>query len=236
VSNVISCPNCQKKLAVKDEHKGRTLICPQCKGRFNVPADDLPVAAKSAAGGSGMDFLDELGPSSANPANSTGGGSTSFRSVRPVVRKAGRTSSRPKNQAQQMKFVVIGGGIALAVLVVAALAVALINANSGGDEKTKEVEDIRFGLPESTRIELFQKLVSAVDQDGITKSCKEHWYRLADEYKLDRSHIKDLLDEGFSFKSDKWVLPEATSTAKNRALRMDWVRQRTNGPDPVLAL
>ncbi len=131
-------------------------------------------------------------------------------------------------------MIYIGGGIVAAVLIVIVTAFALNGC--GGDEKTKEVEDIRFGLPEGTRIELFQKLVSAVDRYGITKNCKDDWYRLADEYKLDRSHIKDLLDEGFSFKNSKWVLPEATSTAKNRAVRMDWIRQRTNGPDPVLAL
>lgn len=235
VSNVVSCPNCEKKLAVKDELKGRTLICPQCKGRFTVPADDLPAADEVATGEGGVEFLNELGPSSASPAKSAGGAFASFASMRLSRHKAVHTSGRAKGQSRQMKLILIGGGIAVAVLVVVGLAVALSGANGGG-AATKEVEELRFGLTESTRIELFQKLVSAVDQHGITKSCKEEWYRLADEYKLDRSHIKDLLDEGFSFKNSRWILPEATSTAKNRALRMEWVRQRTNGPDPVLAL
>ena len=147
-----------------------------------------------------------------------------------------RTAGRVKKQADQMKTIYIGGGIAAAVVVLI-IVVAVVMNGSGGDggEKSKEVEDIRFGLNESTRIELFQKLVSAVDKRGISKSCKDEWYRLADEYKLDRKNLKDLLDEGFSFKNKKWELPEATSTAKNRAVRMDWIAQRRNGPDPILA-
>jgi hypothetical protein len=235
VSNVVSCPNCEKKLAVKDEFKGRALICPQCKGRFTVPADDLPVAG-AAASDAGMSFLDNLGPGSAGPTQGAGGATApAFSTARATVGKTARAAGRSKKRAQRKNLVYIGGGIGAAVLV-AIVAVAALNGNGSGSEQQKEPEDIRFGLAEKTRIELFQKLVSAVDQDGITKACKEDWYRLADEYKLDRSHIKDLLDEGFSFKNKKWVLPEATATAKNRALRMDWIRQRSSGPDPVLAL
>ena len=106
----------------------------------------------------------------------------------------------------------------------------------GGGEKTEEVEDVRFGLKEGVRITLFKQLVKAVDERGISKSCKEEWYRLADAYKLDRKNIKDLLEEGFSFKNKKWELPEATSTANNLAVRMDWISQRHNGSDPILAL
>jgi uncharacterized protein YbaR (Trm112 family) len=247
---VVSCPNCEKRLAVKDELKGRALVCPQCKGRFSVPADDaqkdelLGVAEDPAATGGGMDFLHNLGPSSVGATK--GNGQTSalaYSAQRPTIGRpavsssaAARTAGRVKKQADQKKLIGIGGGIAAAILIVIVASLAFNGAGGGGGEKAKEVEDIRFGLKESDRIQLFQRLVRAVDERGISKSCKDEWYRLADEYKLDRKNIKDLLEEGFSFKNSKWVLPEATSTAKNRAVRMDWIRERTNGPDPVLAL
>ena len=75
---VVSCPNCEKKLAVKDELKGRALVCPQCKGRFSVPADDgakdglLNVADDPPATGGGMDFLHNLGPSAVSSATGNG--------------------------------------------------------------------------------------------------------------------------------------------------------------------
>jgi hypothetical protein len=255
VSSVVSCPNCEKKLAVKDEHKGRALICPQCKGRFTVPAGDAPAGGlldllESEASAVGdMGFLDGLGPAAAGPAKNSGAASASvYSAARPANGKAIRSpvavgaasrvaAGRARKQADQMKMIYIGGGIAATVVLVIIVAAAIMNGIGGGGAGSgaNEPEDIRFGLPERTRIQLFQKLVSAVDERGISKSCKEEWYRLADESKLDRSNIKDLLDEGFSFKNKKWELPAATSTAKNRALRMDWVRQRTNGPDPVLS-
>ena len=40
VSQVIACPHCDKKLTLRDELKGRPLICPKCKGRFTAPADE----------------------------------------------------------------------------------------------------------------------------------------------------------------------------------------------------
>jgi hypothetical protein len=247
---VVSCPKCEKRLAVKDELKGRALVCPQCKGRFSVPTDDAPkddlldVVEDAPASGGGMDFLHSLGPSSVGAAK--GNGQTSapaYSAQRPAnsrpavsVGAAARASGRVKKQADQMKMIYIGGGIAAALLIVIVTALAISGAGGGGGNgRTKEPEDIRFGLSESTRIELFQKLVSAVDNRGISKSCKDDWLRLADEYKLDRKNLKDLLEEGFSFKNSKWVLPEATSTAKNRAVRMDWIAQRHNGSDPVLA-
>ena len=141
MSNVISCPNCEKKLAVKDELKGRALICPQCKGRFTVPADDLPVAAELSAGNGGMGFLDDLGPSSAGPARSASGAYASSYSVPSAVGKTARTAGRAKKQAQQRKLMLIGGGIAMAVLVVVGLAVAW-NSADGGGEKTKEAEEL----------------------------------------------------------------------------------------------
>jgi hypothetical protein len=246
---VVSCPKCEKKLAVKDELKGRMLVCPQCKGKFSVPGDEAPndrlpnVVEESSAGG-GMDFLHGLGPSSVGatkgngqttaPAYSAQRSATSrpFASSAAAARGAGRS----KKKADQMMMIYIGGGVAAVLLIVIVAALAINGSGGGGSSKPKEPADIRFGLDEGTRIKLFQLLVTTVDERGISKSCKDEWYRLADVYKLDRKNIKDLLDEGFSFKNNKWVLPEATSTAKNRAVRMDWVRERTNGPDPILAL
>jgi uncharacterized protein YbaR (Trm112 family) len=252
VPNVIACPNCEKKLAVKEELKGRALICPQCKGRFTVPAGDSPSAdpldlaelsAPSTDDG-GTGFFDSLGSSSPAPIKSVGASSLRASAARPASPKPTRagvatgpsraTARRAKTQAEQMKMVYIGGGIAAAVLL---LIIVVVVANSGGGSsgKTVEPEDIRFNLKEGVRIQLFKKLVSAVDEYGISPACKKEWYRIADEYNLDRSNIKDVLEEGFAFKNKKWELPEATSTAKNRAVRMEWVAQRRGGSDPILS-
>ena len=38
MSQVITCPNCEKKLTLKDRPKGRAVICPHCMNRFTVAA------------------------------------------------------------------------------------------------------------------------------------------------------------------------------------------------------
>jgi hypothetical protein len=242
VSVVVSCPKCEKRLAVKDELKGRPLVCPQCKGRFSVPADESPVIESPADDG-GVGFLDDLGPASFGAAKSTGatapatsGARPAARTTAPAMNSASRAVTRAKKKAAEKTMIFIGGGIAAAVLI-AILAIVIVSSQGGGAAKTKEQkpEIIRFGLADSVRHKLFKEMITAVDENGITAACKQKWYRLADEYKLDRSHLKDILDEGFL--RDDWDQPApAAITNKNRATRMEWIGQRHNGPDPVLAL
>ena len=75
MSEVVTCPNCDKKLTLKDELKGRALVCPECKNQFTPPvADgfDTTSGEDPAPGGSHMDFLNNLasapGPAAAKAA------------------------------------------------------------------------------------------------------------------------------------------------------------------------
>ena len=247
MSQVIACPNCDKKLALKDGLKGRALICPHCKGRFTVP-DDGPQTADPfgtnagkapSAGGSDMAFLDELtsrpGPVAAKSPTKTAAGSRPAAATRPAATQppapAGSraAASRAKKQNEQM-MMFIGGGIAAALLVV----VLVVALSSGGGGRKKNA-NIRFGLPDSNRHQLFMKMITAVDEYGISTACKEEWLRLADEYKLDRRNLGDLLDEGFDRKD--WDQPApAHVTNQGRATRMEWIAKRHQGRDPILAL
>ena len=141
VSRVIACPNCDKKPALRDELKGRALICPQCKSRFTAPADEpAPVAE-----GFGM-ISDEV-PSPGGP---TWPFSTTWAPPGPARRKrpprlrqrrpsaAARCAARPcglrripsggkpceeKERSDDDDY--IGGGIVAVVLVVVLVAVAM---------------------------------------------------------------------------------------------------------------
>jgi hypothetical protein len=37
----LNCPNCAKKLGVQEAMAGRMAICPQCKGKFRVPEEEI---------------------------------------------------------------------------------------------------------------------------------------------------------------------------------------------------
>ena len=247
MSQVITCPNCDKKLALRDELKGRALICPQCKGRFTAPADGPEEPAEEfgtfseevpSPGGADMAFLDSLTPTPGPvAAKTTTNSSTSLWSA------AGKTAvsptaasraaaSRAKKKNDQMMLIYIGGGVAAAVLV----AVLIVGTmSSGGGATKKKDEDIRFGLTGTVRHQLFKELILAVDKYGISKDCKEEWFRLADDYKLDRKYIKDVLDEGFDRKD--WDQPApAHVTNKTRGVRMEWNAKRAHGGDPILAM
>ncbi len=142
------------------------------------------------------------------------------------------TASRAKKKNDSMMLVYIGGGVAATVLLVVLLASAMRMADSSGPKKDP---NIRFGLPETKRRQLFKELILAVDQYGITKECKEEWLHLADEYKLDRKYVGDVLDEGFGGKD--WEQPApAHVTNATRGVRIEWTRLRTGGGDPILKL
>ena len=249
MSQVITCPKCDKKLALRDELKGRALICPQCKGRFTAPADGPQPATDGfgatsgeahSPGGSAMAFLDNLAPATGlvtaktvaktlAPARASAGGGG------PAASAATRVAAgRAKQKEDQTMMIYIGTGIAVTVLVVILIAAALMKkdpTSSGGGGKKNT---IRFNMTDSSRHQLFNELFTAVDQYGISKECKEEWFRLADSYKLDRKNIKDILAEGFD-REDWSQPPPAHVTNKTRGTRMDWIGKRHNGSDPILA-
>ncbi len=247
MSQVIPCPNCDKKLAVRDELKGRALICPQCKGRFTVPADGpQPAAGESgtasgaapAPGGFDMGFLDNLGPA---PGSATVKAATktaapvrakaSTARVAPTVLGASRgTASRAKKKKDQMMMIYIGGGLAAAVLVVILLAVAISGA--GGGKPT------RFGMTESQRKHLFKDLFHAVDEIGSTnqyKDCREKWRQLGKPWNLTDQQIAAVRQEGID---EGWEQPAvaATMDQKEKTNRFDWIRTMNETKrDPVMS-
>ena len=199
LSQVITCPHCDQKLTLRDELKGLTLVCPQCKPLPTAPSPrqtaDEPFGTSpqtsQPSGGSGMAFLEGF---SAAAATTKAGRPKAGRSASVAARA---TASRAKKKNDSMMLVYIGGGVAATVLLVVLLASAMRMADSSGPKKDP---NIRFGLPETKRRQLFKELILAVDQYGITKECKEEWLHLADEYKLDRKYVGDVLDEGFGGK------------------------------------
>jgi hypothetical protein len=247
---VVSCPNCEKRLAVKDELKGRALVCPQCKSRFSVPTDDAPkndllnVKEDSPATGGGMDFLHSLGPSSVGAAK--GNGQTSapdYSAQRPASSRPAVSSSataragRVKKQAEQMKMIYVGGGVAAALLIVVVAFAMFGQGNGGGGAGGKKKdENIRFNLTEIQRRQLFSEMLHAVDVNGQTKTCRDIWRRLGAELKLNDSQISEVLKEGLD--SD-WEQPalEVTQDQKNKTNRRDWIRViNQTGRDPIMAL
>ena len=132
-----------------------------------------------------------------------------------------------------MMLIYIGGGVAAAILVVILIVVGMSSGHGGSGGK-KPAGKILFGMSDSGRHQLFKQMMLAVDQYGLTKACKEEWFRLADEAKLDRKHLKDILDEGFDRKD--WDQPApAHVTNQTRGVRIEWTAKRAHGGDPVLA-
>jgi hypothetical protein len=230
------------------------LICPQCKGRFTAPADDgpetdsddpLPLKAEepeASSNGSDTDFLANLsagsakGPSLAAPSPARPAAKSSLATVKSPSAGAGRAAaSRAKKQSEQMMMIYIGGGIGAALLLIVVIAIAASSGTRGPG--VKKDENIRFGLKETERRKLFKELITAVDENGISKECKAAWYGIADKYKLSHSNIKDVLDEGF--RGGDWEQPApAHVTNQNRGIRMEWTAKRTRsgGSDPILGM
>jgi len=258
VSQVIACPNCDKKLAVKDELKGRALICPQCKGRFTVPADEPQSAAEvfdiisdkaPTPGGSDIDFFESLAPSpvpaAAKTATKTASASRPAATARPTATQAsaapvdlGATraaASRAKNKDEQM-MIYIGGGIAAAVVVVVLIVLIVKGMPSSPPNrvvKKPKNENIRFGM----RKEFFQKLLHAVDENGVCKECRDEWVRLGreNEPKLNDSQISDVLKEGMDQGWEQPALP-ATTVQKQKTNRREWIRAMTETQrEPIMS-
>jgi hypothetical protein len=241
VNQVITCPKCDKKLAVREELKGRPLICPQCKGRFTVPTDgpegvvNAPSQGGSEAAGPDMGFLDTLGP-----ATGPGGAKTAARPATTPRTTAGKaatlsTAAKVKKKTDQTMLLYIGGGIAAVVLLVIVAVVAMSSSGSGGGKK--EEKNMRFGLTESQRKRLFKDLISAVDENGSRNQYKEaraERRRLGGERQLNDQQIEDVFKEGMD---RGWEQPEmaATMDQTQKTNRIDFFRTRHQmNRDPVM--
>src|SRR5262245_27392612 len=62
MSITVTCPSCQQKCAVQDEHAGLKVGCPKCGKPIDVPKADLPGAdpAPAAGGASAGNFMGNL--------------------------------------------------------------------------------------------------------------------------------------------------------------------------------
>lgn len=258
MSQVIACPNCNKKLAVRDELKGRALVCPQCKGRFKVPADEpqpgadvFDIVSDNAptSGGSDMDFFESLAPSpipagaktatkitaTARPA-ATSRPTATQASAFPIDLGASRVAaSRTKKKDDQTMMIYIGGGVAAAVLVIVLVVVAMSSGNRGGNGGKKKNENIRFGLTETQRKRLFQDMLHAVDENGVCKECRVEWHRLGSELKLTDQQISDVRKEGMDEGWEQPALP-ATTDQKQKTNRRAWIKIMTEtNRDPIMS-
>jgi len=72
---VVNCPSCQKPLATKPVHAGRTIRCPACRGAVPVPldlpedAEDAPPAAPVPVVPKNAFDFDSPGPAATKRAN-----------------------------------------------------------------------------------------------------------------------------------------------------------------------
>jgi hypothetical protein len=257
VSQVITCPNCDKKLALRDELKGRALVCPQCNGRFTAPADEPQTVADlfgttsdetPSANGSDMAFLDNLGPASAPAAAKTAAkalaparrgaaarpsaAKTAFSSV-PNAARAAAIRAKKKNAPRTMLY--LGGGAAATVLVAVVMFSSRGGTSSSGGGANRGDENMRFGLTESQRKHLFEALFHAVDENGPNKLCRDEWRRLGREKNLTDQEISDVLKEGMEL---GWPQPAiaATMDQRQKTNRQEWIRtMNETNREPIMS-
>ena len=250
MSQVVACPNCDKKLAVKDELKGRALICPQCKGRFTIPADEPQPEAEvfdiisdkaPTSGGSETDFFESLAPlpvlSASKAATKTPAEVRLTTAAHPTAAQASpppidlgasrAAASRTKKKNDEQMMIYLCGGIAAAVVVVF-LVILIVKGMSSSNRATKKPknENIRFGMKETERKQLFQEMLHAVDENGVCKECRDEWRRLGRESKLTDQQISDVLKEGMDQGWEQPALP-ATTVQKQKTNRREWIRVMT---------
>jgi hypothetical protein len=251
VTQVIACPNCDKKLALRDELKGRTLVCPQCNGRFTAPTDDSPgdvygmnSAEAASPGGADMDFFDSLGASSGPNAarqatrnSATARPSTSSAGSPASSSAAGSAAARAKSKNDQMLMIYLGGGVAGVILIVVVIALFATSGGSGRNPKKAKDQNIRFGMTETQRRQLYEDLIHAVDENGMSKETQKEWRLLGKDYKLTDQHIVDVLEEGL--KNQDWEQPAMTASMdqRHKKNRTEWFLKRDKiGHEPIMAL
>jgi hypothetical protein len=257
VSQVIACPNCEKKLSLRDELKGRTLVCPQCKTRFKSPADDAPgdayavnSAETESQGGAEPDFFDSLGaapdPSAARSATKNTVGrspatkrASLTRSTDPLASPtmARSAASRVKAKNQQKMMIYIGGAVGAGVLIVVVMAIIIAMSSGGKPVKKPKDENMRFGMTETQRRKFYIDLIRAVDDNGISKATQSEWRSLGREYKLSDQQIVDVLEEGLEKKDWEQPAVPATTDVRQKMNRIRWFDKRhETGHEPIMAL
>jgi uncharacterized protein YbaR (Trm112 family) len=243
VSQVVACPNCEKKLTVKDELKGRTLVCPQCKGRFTLAVEqsvgigegwDTAAETTLLSTGSDMTFLDKLSPAAAKLDARTSPSRGRAKTSRGISLSAHSAGSRGRKKNQQLMLLYVGGGVAAAVVLVVVFLAAMSSGEPSVHRKEKVGEN-RFGMTESTRKCLFKDLFHAVDEYGIGKPCRAAWQRLGREQNLSDQQISAVLQEGLD---QGWEQPEmvATMDQKQKTNRQEWIRvMNETKREPIMA-
>jgi phage FluMu protein Com len=227
VSRVISCPHCQRKLALKTEFQGRRLACPKCKGTFTMPDEDsAPAEASSSPSGSGMDFLDSL---SSGSSGKKAAANEPMLPSSPSRSTYTKTAGKRKAKGNPLLGVYIGVGVVAAVVVLGAI-VALM---SGGGPSQRE-DKIKDGLKLTERKKIFQDLYRAVDQNGPNEVCKQRWKQIAAEHKTNLEVIRRIIEDGMQ---EGWEQPGFENYNINaKTHRMDWIRERglDGRNDPLL--
>jgi hypothetical protein len=97
-------------------------------------------------------------------------------------------------------------------------------AEERADEKGK-TSNVKHGLSEAQRQQVFEALMTAVDTAGEETAKKNRWPRIAAEYKIDVDTLEKILDEGFN--SD-WMQPAFSNyNAQAKYNRLEWIRNRS---------
>jgi hypothetical protein len=237
VSREIPCPHCQRKLSVRDELVGKRLACPQCKGEFQVPAEE----PADAAGGPDLGFLDSLSTSPAAAARPAAGSSAAGPQKpkkQPAQKPAAKQRSpagRPSpwaGVAANLKAVprrawYIGGGAAVAILLII-IVVMVIGGPSGGKRsaggKKRKPGPVLYGLSEVKRQHIFEELVRSIDQAGEEKAKKNEWPKIAAAYKLDSGILEKIVEEGLD--NSDWLLPATENyTIQTKTNRVEWLKK-----------
>lgn len=235
MAQAISCPQCEGKLSLRPELSGKRVVCPHCKNPFVAPAVNgagpvatVPVAA-SAAGE--MDFLDGLSASTSRSSASRPVGKTTGRTPGTTTGVLGRSKAKKKPPTE----LYIYGGIGAAVVLLTIVIAAVMLGSVGDSTKSSVPENVKWGLRESQRRQLFYQLIESVDNLGVGDNCRKNWQRIEEHYGVDRDVAAKILDEGFT--AGTWREPDfPAGTAAARANRKEWIRARglTGDHDPLL--
>jgi hypothetical protein len=236
VALVVTCPQCNRQLSLKADFAGKMVLCPSCKSTFLAPADegegpaaDLPAAASAS---SGMDFLDDMPRTSSRASTST----ASFTGkTAPKGTTFAKTSGLPgRLKAKKKKEPIelyIAGGVGGAIVLFAIVIYMMVASPSASSAK----KNVKYGLSESQRRELFYELIESVDNLGVSDNCRQNWQRIEAKFGVDSATTGKILNEGFI--AGSWREPDfPAGTAAARANRKGWIAARglDGSGDPLL--
>lgn len=229
---MITCPHCELKLSLKDDFKGQRLACPKCKGKFDMAEAEVVEPALTGAKSSSAESSSEANFFADLSAAPKAGKKSAPRSANSPAQTSARPATATKSKSNPMLGVYIGGGIAGAVLLIVMLAVAM--SSSGGGSRGSS--NVKWGLSEGRRHQIFCDCMKAVDENGAKgDACRKRWQEIASENKIDLDTIGKILDEGFA-PNCKWTQPAFSNyDATKKANRVGWIKSRNEtGRDPIL--